>query len=144
MIFRAGKPAAVQLWMAACAFASGWVELWQASLNGALGPGFGDAVGCEWCGGWGGARRRTSPDVVIHQEDPVEDAAKGRDIAHLVAVGVHEGPDLSSSGDVGLAWQAGSQEFDKCEKVGGIDWRESVSWCAAFTWVFPVTNGRRR
>lgn len=45
MICAAGKPAAVQLATAAWAFASGCVELPQALLNGALGPGFGDAIG---------------------------------------------------------------------------------------------------
>lgn len=62
----------------------------------------------------------TTPDIVVHDQDPVKDLGELAHIAHWVIITTGKWPDLSGSGDDGLAWQSGPQFLKENEEVGRV------------------------
>lgn len=61
-----------------------------------------------------------TPDIVVHDQDPVKDLGELAHIAHWVTITTGKWPDLSGSGDDGLAWQSGPQFLKENEEVGRV------------------------
>lgn len=62
----------------------------------------------------------TTPDIVVHDQDPVKDLGEPAHIAHGVTITTGKWPDLSGSGDDGLAWQSGPQLLKENEEIGRV------------------------
>lgn len=61
-----------------------------------------------------------TPDIVVHDQDPVKDLGEPAHIAHGVTITTGKWPDLSGSGDDGLAWQSGPQLLKENEEIGRV------------------------
>lgn len=62
----------------------------------------------------------TTPDIVVHDQNPVKDLGKLAHIGHRVTIAVRKWPDLRCRGDDGLAWQSGPQVLKENEEVGRV------------------------
>jgi hypothetical protein len=65
-------------------------------------------------------RSLTSPNIVVHDKDPIQDVGETRHVSHRVSPLISERPDLSSSGDEGISWKGFAEDLEEEEEVGRV------------------------
>jgi hypothetical protein len=83
------------------------------------------------------ARGRTTPDIVVHNEDVVQDGGESADVGERTSVGADEGSLGHTGGDPSVGSEGLTEEVEEDEEVGSVVGRLSVSRVARRSGVFP-------
>lgn len=84
----------------------------------------------------GGVRR--TPDVVVHNRDPVKDLCERADVSKRVPVRTRKWPDLSGSRDLRPCGQGLPEKLEEEEVVGRVGRGDDVAVLTHHSWVLPV------
>lgn len=79
-----------------------------------------------------------SPNVVVHEQDPVKDLGKARHVGQWLTVVAVEGPDLGSGGDERALGNGGTEFTAEDEEVVGVITGDGVACGSHGSWVLPV------
>lgn len=72
----------------------------------------------------------TGPDIIVHDQDPVNHGSKAADIAQRTAVFIRKRPDLGSERDDGAIGKGSAELLEKGEEIGRIGRRDGIAICA--------------
>jgi hypothetical protein len=82
--------------------------------------------------------RARAPDVVVHDEHPVEHGRERAHVRHRRAVGAGERRRQDGGGELGGVGEHGPQELEEGEEIGAVIWRDVVARRALLRGVLPV------
>jgi hypothetical protein len=81
---------------------------------------------------------RTTPDIVVHDEDPVDDRCETANVGHGSPVGVRKRPDLGREGDECSVRQSRPELLEEGEEICRVRPGHRVVACSLHTGVFPI------
>lgn len=82
-------------------------------------------------------KQRTSPDIVIHHENVVENGGKGPDVGERTSVGTNEGSLSRATRETGVG-ESDAERLEEAEEVGRVLGRDDVAVGALRSGVLPA------
>lgn len=121
----------------------GCVELWHPSLSGALGPGVGDAARVTVSGCSVRVREerrsvRTTPRVVVHDENPIKHLREGGDVVERVSVRAGKGYGLHGGAHFRGDREGLTEKLEEGQEVGRIVRGDAVAIVPCLARVLPI------